>query len=150
MKAYIKNGLVHKTKTPNGGEFDLEKYFKQVLTKFGIQFADPCCSNAVAINATATATVQQITSGTITSTSAAPTTITTPTATEIATAKNATQGTVMYFNVDNSAGASTVTLALGTGITIITGTVLTVVSGAVATFKLYFTSATTAKIARVM
>ncbi len=109
----------------------------------------------VAINSTATATVDQILSGYITSTSAAATTITTPTATALAAAFNAVRGTSIDFMIDNSAGANTVTLALDASITVNTpaitgGATLTVsVANAIGTFRIIFTSATTAKIFRI-
>jgi hypothetical protein len=68
----------------------------------------------VAINATATATAAQVASGYITSTSAAATTITLPTGTLLGAAINATQGTTINLYIDNTAGASTVTVAAAT------------------------------------
>lgn len=111
----------------------------------------------VAINATATATAAQVASGYISSTSASATTITLPTATLLATQVNAKQGTSFDFVIDNTAGASTITVALGTGITQLTvvpasGTGgLTVASGAagLGIFRIVFTSATTAVITRL-
>jgi hypothetical protein len=109
----------------------------------------------VAINATATATAAQFAQGYITSTSAAATTITTPTASALATRLNATQGTTCFITIDNTAGANTVTLALGSGFTLlndITGsTTLTVVSGTagVATWKITFASTSAATISRI-
>lgn len=106
-----------------------------------------------AINSTATATTAQVASGTITSTSAAATSITLPTATALATALGAARGTSFTFFVDNSVGANTVTMIVGSGIvaeSVITGgTTLTVASGSVGTFNLFFTSTTTALIARI-
>lgn len=66
----------------------------------------------VAINSTATATAAQVATGYITSTSAAPTTITLPTGTALGTQLAATQGTVFDLVIDNTAGASTVTIAV--------------------------------------
>lgn len=108
----------------------------------------------VAVNATATLTGAQIKSGLITSTSVAAVTATTPTATALATALGAKSGTWFDFAIDNSAGANTVTLAVGTGITTATavvtgGDTLTVASGEVGLFRLYFTSTTGAKIYRL-
>ena len=54
-------------------------------------------STLSAINSTATATAAQVAGGTITSTSAAATSITLPTATLLATQLNATQGTSFIF-----------------------------------------------------
>jgi len=66
----------------------------------------------VAINATATATAAQVASGYITSTSAAATTITLPTGTLLGAALGAVSGTVFDLFIDNTAGASTVTIAV--------------------------------------
>lgn len=66
----------------------------------------------VAINASATATAAQVAFGYITSTSAAPTTITLPTGTLLGAQLGATQGLVHELYIDNTAGASTVTVAV--------------------------------------
>lgn len=65
-----------------------------------------------AINATATATAAQVAAGYITSTSASATAITLPTGTLLGAAVNATQGTVLDLFIDNTAGASTVTVVV--------------------------------------
>lgn len=65
-----------------------------------------------AVNATGTATAAQVATGYITSTSAAPTTITLPTGTLLGAALGATQGTIHELYIDNTAGASTVTIAV--------------------------------------
>lgn len=65
-----------------------------------------------AINATATATAAQVATGYITSTSAAATTITLPTGTLLGAALGAAQGTIHNLYIDNTAGASTVTIAV--------------------------------------
>jgi hypothetical protein len=65
-----------------------------------------------AINATATATPEQIATGYITSTSAAATTITLPTGTLLGAELGAEQGTVFELYVDNTAGANIVTIAV--------------------------------------
>jgi hypothetical protein len=65
-----------------------------------------------AINSTATATAAQVATGYITSTSAALTTITMPTGTLLGAQLGATQGTVFEMSVDNTAGASVVTIAV--------------------------------------
>ena len=67
-----------------------------------------------AIDATATATAAQVATGYITSTSAAPTTITLPTGTLLGAALGATRGTTLDLYIDNTAGASTVTIAVAT------------------------------------
>lgn len=65
-----------------------------------------------AINATATATAKEVATGYITSTSAAPTTITLPTGTLLGAELGAAQGTVHDLYIDNTAGASTITVAV--------------------------------------
>ena len=67
---------------------------------------------ANAINATATATAAQVATGYITSTSAAATAITLPTGTLLGAALGATQGTTLDLFIDNTAGASTVTMVV--------------------------------------
>ena len=67
-----------------------------------------------AINATATATAAQVASGYITSTSAALTTITLPTGTLLGAALGAVRGTTLDLYIDNTAGASVVTIAVAT------------------------------------
>lgn len=110
---------------------------------------------SVAINATATATAAQIVSGYITSTSAAATSITTPTATAIGTLIGATRGTQFDLVIDNSAGANTVTLVLDASIAVVTpaitgGATLTVsTANSIGTFRIIFTSTTAAKIFRI-
>ena len=71
-------------------------------------------TTANAINATGTATAAQVASGYITSTSAAPTTITLPTGTALGSLIGAVQGTTLDLYIDNTAGASTVTVAVNT------------------------------------
>lgn len=106
-----------------------------------------------AINSSATATAAQVGGGTLTSTSAALTTITLPTATLLATQVGAIQGTHFDFAVDNSAGANIVTVALGAGTTqlsIITGSnTLTIAAGSVGMFRYYFSSTTAAYFSRI-
>ena len=105
-----------------------------------------------AINATATATAAEVATGYITSTSAAATTITLPTGTLLGAALGAVRGTVFDLYVDNTAGASTVTMAvavngvLSSAATDTPGSFgdLTIASGAtgIARFTLMFASAT--------
>ena len=64
-----------------------------------------------AINATAAVTAAQAATGYITSTSASATTLTLPTGTLLGAALGAVQGTVFDLYIDNTAGASTVTVA---------------------------------------
>lgn len=104
------------------------------------------------VNATATATAAQVATGYITSTSAAATTITMPTGTDLGTALGASQGTVFNLYIDNTAGANTVTLAVAANGILSTGAVdtvgsfgdLTVASGAsgLARYTLMFSSPT--------
>lgn len=109
---------------------------------------------ANAINATATATAAQVATGYITSTSAAPVTLTLPTGTLLGAALGATQGTSLDLFIDNTAGASTVTVAVATNGILSAGAanvgasvafgLLTVAAGVtgLARFTLMFSSAT--------
>lgn len=107
---------------------------------------------ANAINATATATAAQVAAGYITSTSAAATTITLPTGTLLGAALGATQGTTIDLFIDNTAGASAVTVAVATNGILSNGAAdtpgsfgdLTVAAGAtgLARFTIMFSSAT--------
>jgi hypothetical protein len=105
-----------------------------------------------AINATATATAAEVATGYITSTSAAATTITLPTGTALGAALGAVRGTVFDLYVDNTAGASTVTMAVATNGILSSAAAdtpgsfgdLTIAAGAtgIARFTLMFASAT--------
>ena len=105
-----------------------------------------------AINATATATAAQVATGYITSTSAAATAITLPTGTLLGAALGATQGTVFDLYIDNTAGASAVSIVAAVNGILSTAGVdtagsfgdLTVASGVtgLARFTLMFSSAT--------
>ena len=125
------------------------------LTTTNLVFTDQNHPTTAAINATATATAAQVATGYITSTSAAATTITLPTGTLLGAALSATRGTVLDLFIDNTAGASTVTIAVATNGVLSTGAVdaaaaagtfgdLTVASGAtgLARFTIMFSSAT--------
>lgn len=105
-----------------------------------------------AINSTATATAAQVATGYITSTSAAPTTITLPTGTALGTQLGAVQGTVFDLYIDNTAGASTITIAVNTNaIQSSEGGTLTVPSGVTgqACFRIMFSSATAYTFSRI-
>mgnify|MGYP003638884246 FL=1 len=69
-------------------------------------------ATTAAINATATATAAEVATGYITSTSAAATAITLPTGTLLGAALGASKGTVFDLYIDNTAGASTVTIVV--------------------------------------
>lgn len=106
-----------------------------------------------AINSTATATAAQVAGGLITSTSASATSITLPTATLLATQLGITTKGGFDFTVDNSAGASIVTMILGsgtTGLAILTGSnTLTIAAGSVGIFCYCFSSSTAAYFYRI-
>lgn len=119
-------------------------------------------TNPVAVNATASITAAQVASGYITSTSGANTTITLPTATLIAAAIGAVQGTVFDLFIDNTAGSHTITVTPDASMTasqvaqvatygVPTFGLMTVVSGAsgIGRFRFVFSSATALVIARV-
>lgn len=115
-----------------------------------IQGHQPTSANA--INVTGTATAAQVADGYITSTSAAPVTITLPTGTDLGNALGATRGTVLDLFIDNTAGASTVTVAVNTNAVLSSAAVdtagsfgdLTIASGAtgLARYTIMFSSAT--------
>ena len=84
------------------------------VTATNLVFTDQNHPTTAAINATATATAAEVATGYITSTSAAATTITLPTGTLLGAAIGAARGTVLELYVDNTAGASTVTMAVAT------------------------------------
>jgi hypothetical protein len=109
-------------------------------------------ATTAAINATATATAAQVATGYITSTSAAATAITLPTGTLLGAALGAVRGTVFDLYVDNTAGASTVTMAVAVNGMLSSAAAdtagsfgdLTIAAGAtgIARFTLMFASAT--------
>lgn len=109
-------------------------------------------ATTAAINATGTATATQVATGYITSTSASPTTITLPTGTDLGAALGAVRGTVFDLYIDNTAGASAVTVAVNTNAVLSSAAVdtagsfgdLTIAAGAtgIARFTLMFSSAT--------
>jgi len=115
-----------------------------------IQGHQPTSANA--INSDATATAAQVADGYITSTSAAPTTITLPTGTALGNFLGASRGTVLDLFIDNTAGASTVTVAVNTNAVLSSAAVdtagsfgdLTIAAGAtgLARYTLMFSSAT--------
>lgn len=122
-------------------------------------FAPVLRSEPTAANATATLTAEQVATGYITSTSAAPTTLTLPTGTLLGQRLQAVRGTVFDLFIDNTAGASTVTMAVaGNGILSAAAAangasqgLLTVPSGVTgqACFRLMFSSATAYTFTRV-
>ena len=122
------------------------------LTATNLVFTDQNHPSTAAINATATATAAEVATGYITSTSASPTTITLPTGTLLGAALSATRGTVLDLYVDNTAGASTVTIAVATNGILSTAATdtsgsfgdLTIASGAtgIGRFTIMFSSAT--------
>jgi hypothetical protein len=122
------------------------------LTTTNLVFTDQNHPTTAAIDATATATAAEVITGYITSTSAAATTITLPTGTLLGAALGAVRGTVMDLYIDNTAGASTVTIAVATNGVLSSAAVdtagsfgdLTVASGVtgLARFTIMFSSAT--------
>ena len=122
------------------------------LTTTNLVFTDQNHPTTAAINATATATAAEVATGYITSTSAAATTITLPTGTLLGAALGASRGTVLDLYVDNTAGASTVTIAVATNGILSTAAAdtsgsfgdLTIASGAtgIGRFTIMFSSAT--------
>ena len=126
--------------------------FSGPVTSLNGFITDHTPGSANAINATATATAAQVATGYITSPSAAATTITLPTGTLLGAALSATKGTVFDLFIDNTGGASTVTIAVATNGILSTAAAdtagsfgdLTVAAGAtgLARFTIMFSSAT--------
>ena len=122
------------------------------LTATSLVYRNENHPSTAAINATATATAAEVATGYITSTSASPTTITLPTGTLLGAALGAARGTVLELYVDNTAGASTVTIAVATNGILSTAAAdtagsfgdLTIASGAtgIGRFTIMFSSAT--------
>ena len=122
------------------------------LTTTNLVFTDQNHPTTAAINATGTATAAQVATGYITSTSASPTTITLPTGTLLGAALGAAKGTVMDLYIDNTGGASTVTIAVATNGILSTAAAdtagsfgdLTIAAGAtgIGRFTIMFSSAT--------
>lgn len=127
----------------SGSVFSVLPYYKSDAATSNTPFT------TYAANATATLTAAQLINKYITSTSAAATALTLPTATLLATALSAVKGTVFEFEIDNSAGANTVTIVAGAGMTTSSDSgPLTVPAGTIGIFKLYFTSTTAAILTR--
>jgi hypothetical protein len=122
------------------------------VTATNLVYTDQNHPTTVAINATAVATAAQVATGYITSTSAAATAITLPTGTLLGTALGAVKGTVMDLYVDNTGGASTVTMVVATNGILSSAAAdtpgsfgdLTIAAGAtgIARFTIMFSSAT--------
>ena len=115
-------------------------------------------TTSAAINATAVATAAEVATGYITSTSAAGTSITFPTGTLLGAELQATAGTVFELVIDNTGGASTVTMVVSTNAILSAAAaavgasfgLLTVPSGVtgLARYTLLFSSATAYTITR--
>jgi len=151
------NGFQSITKNATTGAITVNATFGATtsvtnLTTTNLVFTDQNHPTTAAINATATATAAQVATGYITSTSAAPTTITLPTGTLLGAAISAAKGTVLDLYIDNTGGASTVTIAVATNGILSTAAAdsaasfgdLTVASGVtgLARFTIMFSSAT--------
>ena len=151
------NGFQSITKSATTGAVTVNATFGATtsvtnLTTTNLVFTDQNHPTTAAINATATATAAQVATGYITSTSASPTTITLPTGTLLGAAIGAAKGTVLDLYIDNTGGASTVTIAVATNGILSTAAVdtagsfgdLTVASGVtgLGRFTIMFSSAT--------
>lgn len=115
----------------------------------------PAFGNAFAFNVTGTITAANLLKRYITTTSAAAVSLTLPTATLLGAALGATRGDEFDFEIDNSAGANTLTVVVGTGIVAATpaltgGATLTVIAGTFGKFKIIFKDATNALIFRTL
>jgi hypothetical protein len=151
------NGFESITVAPGTGTVTVDASFGVTtsvtnLTTTNLVFTDQNHPTTAAINATAVATAAQVATGYITSTSAAATAITLPTGTLLGAALGAVKGTVMDLYVDNTGGASTVTMVVATNGILSSAAVdtagsfgdLTIAAGAtgLARFTIMFSSAT--------
>lgn len=111
--------------------------------------------DSYAANATATLTAAQLSTGYITSTSAAATSLTLPDASTLATYLNTGVNGSFEFIIDNTAGANTVTLILGSGMSAATpvvtgGATLTVsVANGIGIFRIVFGTTSPARVFRI-
>lgn len=103
----------------------------------------------VEINATTTATAEQISHGVIVSKSSSAITINLPSAADMGSVIGVDNGVSFWLTIDNSAGSSQVDLSLGAGTTANTGTSLTILAARLALFKIHFTTPSTAIVLRV-
>ena len=108
------NGFQSITKSATTGAVTVTATFGASTTVTDLVYREINHPTTAAINATATATAAQVATGYITSTSAAATTITLPTGTLLGAALGAVKGTVLDLYIDNTGGASTVTIAVAT------------------------------------
>lgn len=125
----------------------------------GVHFRDGVFNTypnfGVAKDVTGVVSAAELSTGYITSTSAAPVSLSFPTATDLYTRLNACPGSMFDVVIDNSGGANTVTVSLDASMAVVTpaitgGDTLTVsTANAVGVFKIVFTSGTTAKIFRI-
>ena len=88
------------------------KYEGGIMTKLATRFDHP--DIVVSVPATATLTAAQVATGYISTTSASAVTMTMPTGTLLGAQLGATQGLIFDLYIDNTAGANTVTMAVGT------------------------------------
>ena len=146
------NGFQSITKSATTGAVTVTATFGASTTVTDLVYREINHPTTAAINATATATAAQVATGYITSTSAAATTITLPTGTLLGAALGAVKGTVLDLYIDNTGGASTVTIAVATNGILSTAAAdtagsfgdLTIAAGAtgLARYTLMFSSAT--------
>lgn len=146
------NGFQAVTVSPTTGAVTVNASFGATTSVTNLAFTAQTHPTTAAINATRAATAAEVATGYITSTSASPTTITLPTGTLLGAQIGATRGTVLDLYVDNTAGASTVTIAVATNGILSTAAAdtagsfgdLTIAAGAtgLARFTLMFSSAT--------
>jgi len=149
------NGFQSITKSATTGAVTVNATFGSSVTSLtttSLVYRNENHPTTAAINATGVATAAQVATGYITSTSASPTTITLPTGTLLGAAIGAAKGTVLDLYIDNTGGASTVTIAVATNGILSSAAVdtagsfgdLTVASGVtgLARFTIMFSSAT--------
>jgi hypothetical protein len=134
-------------------QMQLPPYDSTSLAKLGhlnkiVEVLNGVAGRPRAINATATASINDILSGVITTSSAIAVGITLPDAAPLGVAAGVGPGVGFNFTVDNSASTliGDVTLTPGAGTTASVGSVLVVAAGAIGIFRLHYIDAANAVI----
>ena len=108
------NGFQTVSVSPTTGAVTVTSTLGTATSVTRLAFTSQTHPTTAAINATATATAAEVATGYLTSTSVGTVTITLPTGTLLGAALSAVKGTTLDLYVDNTAGASTVTVAVAT------------------------------------
>lgn len=117
IEQYVPEVLYHGFNTQKAATFESTVSVTGALTVAGglnTAGATTRTLTAAAVNTSATLTAAQVAGGYITTTSAAGVTMTMPTGTLLGAQVTAVRGMVLELYIDNTAGANTVTMAVGT------------------------------------